>query len=48
MAHPSHPLSLLGSQHLDRARHAIDAETVQLNRQQWFQILQAAAGEEVA
>jgi predicted oxidoreductase len=48
MAHPSHPLPLLGSQHLDRVRHAIDAETVQLNRQQWFQILQAAAGKEVA
>jgi len=48
MTHPSRPLPLLGSQHLDRVCHAIDAETIQLDRQQWFQILQAAAGEEVA
>lgn len=47
MAHPSHPLPLLGSQHIERIRHAIDAELVKLDRQQWFHILQAATGEDV-
>jgi predicted oxidoreductase len=47
MALPSAPLPLLGSRKLDRIRHAVDAEMIQLDRQQWFQILQAAADTEV-
>ncbi len=47
MAHPSRPLPLLGSQRIERVRHAVEAEQISLDRQQWFHILQAAAGREV-
>jgi predicted oxidoreductase len=47
MAHPSRPLPILGSRSLDRLRHAIEAEHLVLDREQWFHILQAAAGRDV-
>jgi predicted oxidoreductase len=48
MAHPSHPLPILGTRRVDRVRHAIESERIQLDRQTWFHILEAAAGREVA
>ena len=47
MAHPSRPLPLLGSRRIERIRHAIEAEHIRLDRQQWFHILQAAAGRDL-
>ena len=48
MAHPSRPLPILGSRSLDRLRHAIESEHLVLDREQWFHILQAAIGHDVA
>jgi predicted oxidoreductase len=47
MAHPSRPLPLLGSRRIERIRHAVEAEHLRLDRQQWFHILEAAQGREV-
>ena len=46
MAHPSRPLPILGTRHIDRVRHAIESERIDLDRQTWFQILEAATGRE--
>lgn len=47
LAHPSHPLPILGTRRIDRVRHAIASECIALDRQTWFHILAAAAGREV-
>ncbi len=45
MAHPSRPVPLIGSQDPARIREAAAAYEVQLQRQEWYQILEAARGE---
>jgi predicted oxidoreductase len=45
MAHPSRPVPLIGSQNPARIREAAAAYEVQLQREEWYQILEAARGE---
>jgi 6-dehydroglucose reductase len=45
MAHPSRPVPLIGSQNPSRIREAAAAYEVQLRREEWYQILEAARGE---
>lgn len=41
---PAKPLPIIGSGKIERIESAIKAENIQLDRQQWFNIWQAAAG----
>jgi predicted oxidoreductase len=45
MAHPSRPVALIGSQNPARIREPATAYEVQLRREEWYQILEAARGE---
>src|SRR5260221_656869 len=45
MAHPSRPVPLIGSQNPPRIREAAAAYAVQLGREEWYQVLEAARGE---
>ena len=45
MAHPSRPVPLIGSQDPARIREAARAYEVQLQREEWYRILEAARGE---
>ncbi|MCB9450532.1 MAG: aldo/keto reductase [Anaerolineaceae bacterium] len=47
MAHPSRPLPVLGTGKLERVRAAVEAESLQLTRSQWFAIWEASAGRRV-
>ncbi len=40
--HPTRPLLVLGTHKIERLKSAVQAESVSLNRQQWFRILQAS------
>ena len=44
MAHPSRPVPLIGSQNPARIREAAGVYAVQLRREEWYQILEAARG----
>jgi len=44
MAHPAHPVPLIGSQNPARIREARNAYTVHLTREDWYRILAAARG----
>lgn len=44
---PSQPLPIIGSGKIERVRAAIEAENIQLSRQQWFRIRKAALGYDV-
>jgi len=48
MQHPSRPLPLTGSGRIEAIRDAVSATTFQLERGDWFRILRAARGHEVA
>ena len=45
MAHPSRPVPLIGSQNPARIREAAAVCAVELQREQWYRILEAARGE---
>lgn len=47
LAHPTQPLPVLGTGKLERIKAALEAESLQLSRQQWFAIWEASAGHEV-
>lgn len=44
---PSQPLPIIGSGKIERVRAAIEAENIQLSRQQWFRVRKAALGYDV-
>jgi predicted oxidoreductase len=44
---PSSPLPILGSGKLERVRLAVAATAMEMSREQWFAILEAARGVEV-
>lgn len=44
---PSQPLPIIGSGKIERVRTAIDAEKLEMSRQQWFRIRKAALGYDV-
>ncbi|MDD1780190.1 aldo/keto reductase [Enterovibrio sp. ZSDZ35] len=48
LAHPAGILPVLGTNNLERIRAASNALNVTLDRETWFELLTAAAGEEVA
>ncbi|RVU84601.1 oxidoreductase [Leucothrix sargassi] len=48
LAHPSKILPVVGTNNLDRIKSLSKATQVELDRQTWFELLTAAAGEEVA
>lgn len=47
LAHPSRPAALVGSGRPARWQEAVDALSLPLTRQQWFELLEAARGHEV-
>lgn len=47
MAHPTTPIPVVGTGKLERLRAAVHAETIHLERQEWFAIWQASNGYEV-
>lgn len=47
LKHPARPLPVLGTGKIERIRSAVEAEKVQLDRQQWFALWEASAGHEV-
>ena len=44
---PSQPLPIIGSGKIERVKHAVDALSLTLTRQQWFRIRKAALGYDV-
>ncbi|PWQ99359.1 aldo/keto reductase [Leucothrix arctica] len=48
LAHPSEILPIVGTNNLDRVKTMSKAMDVEIDRQTWFELLTAAAGEEVA
>lgn len=47
LAHPARPLPVLGTGQLERIRAAVAAESLRLDRQEWFELWEASAGHEV-
>lgn len=47
MQHPARPMPVLGTGRIERIRAAVDAETITLDRQQWFALWEASTGHEV-
>ena len=47
LAHPAGILPILGTNNLDRISHIADAINVRIDRETWFELWTAAAGEEV-
>jgi len=47
LRHPSRPLPVMGTGQIERLREAVAAESITLDRQQWFAIWEASAGREV-
>jgi predicted oxidoreductase len=47
MAHPAHPIPIVGSQHADRIREAADAYKVNWTRESWYGVLIASRGEKL-
>jgi predicted oxidoreductase len=47
MRHPAQVLPVLGTGKIERLREAVVAETITLDRQQWFAIWEASSGHEV-
>ena len=47
MAHPSRPIPIVGSQHVDRIREAADAYKVTWTREDWYAVLVASRGEKL-
>jgi predicted oxidoreductase len=44
MAHPAHPIPIVGSQHAARIKEAADAYEVHWTRESWYKVLVAARG----
>jgi predicted oxidoreductase len=47
LAHPARPVAVIGTGKLDRVRAAVEAESLTLDRQEWFEIWEASLGHEV-
>ena len=47
LRHPAQILPIMGSNHMQRIKQFSEALTVDLSREQWFELLQAATGHEV-
>lgn len=47
LAHPSHPLPVIGTNKLDRLQSAAQAEAIVLEREDWFALWEAAQGRSI-
>jgi predicted oxidoreductase len=47
MAHPAHPIPIVGSQHPERIREAADSYKVSWTRESWYKVLVASRGEKL-
>jgi predicted oxidoreductase len=47
LAHPSRPVPVLGTSRIDRLRRLVAAERLKLDRQTWFELLEASLGHPV-
>ena len=47
MAHPSHPLPVIGTNKVERIRSAAQAQTIALEREDWYALWEAAQGHKV-
>lgn len=47
MAHPAHPIPIVGSQNADRIRESADAYRIAWTRTEWYAVLVAARGEQL-
>lgn len=47
MAHPTHPIPIMGTGKLERLKSATEAIDIELTRQDWFRLWEASKGEEV-
>ena len=47
LRHPAQILPIMGSNNMQRIKQFSEALTVDLSREQWFELLQAATGHEV-
>lgn len=47
LAHPARPVAVIGTGKLDRVQAAVEAESLTLDRQEWFEIWEASLGHEV-
>ncbi|MFY8275322.1 aldo/keto reductase [Pseudoalteromonas sp. SSDWG2] len=47
LMHPSKPAIVLGTGNMSRVRSAVDAQTLRLNREQWYRIWEASKGHPV-
>jgi predicted oxidoreductase len=47
MAHPSHPIPIVGSQNAERIHEAADALKVNWTRENWYAVLVASRGEKL-
>jgi len=48
LAHPSEPSAVIGTTKIDRVKRLVHAQDFSLTREDWFKILEAAEGHEVA
>ncbi|MEN0006604.1 MAG: aldo/keto reductase [Bacteroidota bacterium] len=48
LRHPAGIIPVLGTTRIERLKAAVEAQSIQLQREEWFMLWQAAAGEEVA
>jgi len=44
LSHPSNPLPIIGSSRIDRVKRALSAESIQIDREQWYSIWEASTG----
>lgn len=48
MTHPSAPLPVLGTTKIERLKEALDSADTRMKREEWYELLEAASGQEVA
>lgn len=47
MTHPSHPLPIIGTNHLERLASAAKADSITLDREDWYALWEAAQGRKI-
>ena len=47
LAHPSHPLPIIGTNKLERLRSAAEADAIELAREDWYALWEAAQGRKI-
>ena len=47
LAHPSRPLAIIGTNKIERIRSAAQADTIELGREDWYALWEAAQGRKI-